>query len=186
MDRIRLADFLAFLSGRKKEMRGVMPNDKLEPCDCGFLERQANLSDSPIRFDPELNEYNFIYSVTGCGKAELRIYHCPFCGGKVPKSKRDTLFATLGHAEMRRIGKLIKHLHTLDDVLRKFGQPDEDHAAGAGITAPERDGKPEATRSYRMVIYTNLSQTANVEVIVYPTDRIEITLSGKYVGKNKP
>ena len=58
-----------------------------KPCTCGFLECQADDPDSPIVFDARLNEYHFEYaspcSDVGCdsAKAQMMIYHCPFCGG---------------------------------------------------------------------------------------------------------
>jgi hypothetical protein len=162
-----------------------MPNGKLPPCDCGFLEKESNIPDSPIVFDPDLNEYNFAFRTDAGQKAALRIYHCPFCGGRAPKSRRDKLFATLSHAEKHRLVELTKHLRTLDDVLREFGQPDNDHAASRGETTPEQEGKPETTRFYRRLIYTQLSQTADIHVTVHPTDRVATTFLGKYVGKNK-
>jgi hypothetical protein len=68
------------------------------------LEREANDPDSPIAFDKELNEFNFEYSTAGTErKAQWRIYHCPFCGGAAPESKRRALFASISDAEERRL-----------------------------------------------------------------------------------
>ena len=162
-----------------------MPNDKLPSCKCKYLERESNISDSPIRFDPDLNEYNFVYRTTDGGEAKLSIYHCPFCGGRAPKSKRSTLWATLSWAERFRLIKLTKHLRTLDDVLRAFGQPDTDDAAGLVVSTPGWFGKPEKTQGYRVLAYTKLSDTADVHVTVYPTDKVGFTFQGKYIGKSK-
>ena len=69
-----------------------------QPCTCGFLERQADDPASPIVFDARLNEYHFEYPSPCAGgdcptaKAEMMIYHCPFCGGAAPVSKRASLF----------------------------------------------------------------------------------------------
>src|SRR5262245_4848327 len=83
-----------------------------EPCECGYLSDAANDPDSPIAFDAELNEYNFQYP-SPCGggacegdKALLRIYHCPFCGGAAPQSKRDLLFTVISAEEQRRLLRL--------------------------------------------------------------------------------
>ncbi len=52
------------------------------------------------------------------------------------------------------------------------------------ITTPERDGRPETTQSHPVMIYTRLSETADVHVIVYPTDRVGISFQGKEVKKD--
>ena len=159
-----------------------MPNKRIAPCKCGFLEREAGHPDSPIRFDAEKNEYHFIHSTSEGGEARMLIYHCPFCGGRAPKSKRGNLFARLTNKETRRLTDLTKDLHTLEQVLTALGQPDRDSPVGMTIVAPERSGKPETTQNFRTLVYSKLSETAEVHITVYPTDRVAIMFQGKYVG----
>jgi hypothetical protein len=161
-----------------------MPNNRIAPCKCGFLEREANHPDSPIRFDPELNEYHFIHHTTASGEAKMMIYHCPFCGGRAPKSRRAELFHRITHAEQHRLCELTKRMRTIQDVTAAFGEPDIRQPIGMVVTTPERDAKPETTQSYPMMIYTRLSETANVNVTVYPTDRVAISFQGKGVKKD--
>jgi hypothetical protein len=52
------------------------------------------------------------------------------------------------------------------------------------ITKPEREGKPETTQSYPVMIYQKLSDVADVHVTIYPTDRVGISFQGKAVKKN--
>src|SRR6266545_3043282 len=80
-----------------------MPNNQIAPCQCESLEREANHPDSPIRFDPKLNEYHFIYRTSTGEEAKMMIYHCPFCGGRAPESRRDELFHRLTEAERHRL-----------------------------------------------------------------------------------
>ncbi len=159
-----------------------MPNNRIALCKCGYLERQANRPDSPIQFDAALNEYHFLYLTSTGGNAKLMIYHCPFCGGRAPKSKRETLFATLTIAEQQRLVELTKRLRTVDEVLIALGPPDLDNEAGVICVASEREEKPEATQSYRTLVYRKLSDTADIHVRVYPTDQVAITFIGKYIG----
>lgn len=161
-----------------------MPNNRIAPCKCGFLETQANHPDSPIRFDPELKEYHFIHRMSTSGEAMMMIYHCPFCGGRAPKSRRSELFHRLTDAERRRLCNLTKNMRTLEDVTAAFGKPDIKQPIGMVVTKPERDGKAETTQSYPMMIYRKLSSTAEVHVTVYPNDRVGITFQGKAVKKN--
>jgi hypothetical protein len=51
-----------------------MPNNRITPCKCGFLEREANQPDSPIRFDAKLNEYHFVHRMSTGGEAKMMIY----------------------------------------------------------------------------------------------------------------
>lgn len=101
-----------------------MPNNRIAPCKCGFLERQANHPDSPIRFDSELNEYHFIHRTSISGESKMMIYHCPFCGGRAPKSRRSELFHRLTHAEQHRLSELTKDMRTIQDVTVGLGEPD--------------------------------------------------------------
>jgi hypothetical protein len=153
-----------------------MPDKNAEPCGCGWLERESNEPDSPVRFDPVLNEYNIIRG----GGAELRVYHCPFCGGSAPKSKRSLMFAHITDAERGRLIQLTHHLRTVDDVLRELGKPDDDSYASS--TTPEKNGKPDTVEVYQALRYYNLSETADVWVTVFPGGKASITFQGKYIG----
>ena len=160
-----------------------MPNNRLVPCKCGFLERNAGDPDSPIRFDAQMNEYHFVYATSMGGEARMNIYHCPFCGGRAPKSRRGELFARLTNKERWRLTDLTKGLHTLDQVLASLGPPERDSAVGMTVVTPERGGKPETTQNFRTLVYTKLSDTAEIHITVYPMDRVAITFEGKYVGQ---
>lgn len=156
-----------------------MPNPDAPLCDCNVLERAANDPENPIVFAANLNEYHIR---TGEG-GHMMIYHCPFCGGRTPKSKRDTLFAHLTHAETLRLATLTSKFTTLSEVLSAFGTPDEDFLTGEGVGSPEEEGKPETMTYYRALTFKNLSDTANVRVIVYPDDRVGFAFMGKFIGK---
>jgi len=111
----------------------------------------------------------------------MMIYHCPFCGGRAPKSRRGDLFHRLTHAEQRRLSELTKDMRTLQDVITAFGEPDIRQPIGMMQTMPERDGEPETTRSYPVMIYSGLSETADVHVTIFPADRVYISFRGKAV-----
>jgi hypothetical protein len=129
----------------------------------------------PVEFDAELNEFHIVRGP----KDFLMIYYCPFCGGSAPKSRRARLFHTLTDAERQRLVSLTKDMRTVEDVGQAFGEPDIRQPVGMVITNPERDGKPETTQSYPVLIYTKLSDVADVHVTVYPTDRVGISFQGK-------
>jgi len=151
------------------------PGKEKGTCKCGWLERAAYDPKTPVEFDAELNEYHIIRGP----KNFLMIYYCPFCGGSAPKSKRGLLFHTLTDKEQKRLVALTKDMRTIEDVTNKFGEPEIRQPVGRVITKPERDGNPETTQSYPVLIYTNLSDIADMHVTVYPTDRVGISFQGK-------
>ena len=158
----------------------AMPPQRKEVCDCGNLERMADDPKCPVEFDAELNEYH----ITRQGGGYSMIYYCPFCGGSTPKSRRSRLFHRITDDEQRRLCDITKDMRTVQAVTAAFGEPDIHHKVGWVSTTPERDGKPETTRSYPVMIYTKLSETAEVHVTVYPTDRVAIRFQGKGVKKD--
>jgi hypothetical protein len=144
-------------------------------CKCEWLERAADDPKTAVEFDAKLNEYHLVRGP----KDYLVIYYCPFCGGSPPKSRRDRLFHKLTDAERHRLVTLTKDMRTVEDVTRAFGEPDVRQPAGMVTTNPEREGKPETTQSYPVMIYRKLSDIADVHVIIYPTERVSISFQGK-------
>jgi len=157
-----------------------MPPPRKDICDCGVLERMADDLKCPVEFDAALNEYH----ITREGGGFSMIYYCPFCGGSTPKSRRSQLFQRITEDEKRRLCDLTKDMRTVEDVTAAFGEPNIYHKVGQVSTMSERDGKPETTRSYPVMVYTKLSDTAEVYVAVYPTDRVGIRFQGKGVKKD--
>jgi hypothetical protein len=160
-----------------------------QPCNCGFLEQQADDPASPIVFDARLNEYHFEYPSPCAGgdcataKAQMMIYHCPFCGGAAPPSKREALFTAFTPEEQRRLYRLFDGMRTLQEVIAALGPPDEDKEQGLTVRRPGQDGQPPSTRSFRTMRYTRLSDTADVEVYADPTEgKVQVMLMGKYIG----
>jgi hypothetical protein len=152
-----------------------LPNDKGE-CTCGGLARMADDPKDPVEFDPKLNEYHIPRQ--GNGGYSL-VNFCPLCGGKAPASKRGSLFQRLDHAEQQRLFELTKDLHTAQDVVAALGEPDARRPLGMMVFATEKEGAPQTTQSYPMMIYSKLSDSADVHVTVYPTDKVGITFQSK-------
>lgn len=103
------------------------------------------------------------------------------CGGKAPESRRSELFHRLPNAEQERLGKLTHNLHSVQEVTAALGEPDFERPNGMVTTTPERDGNPEITRTYPTMIYTKLSDVADVHVLVYPNDKVAISFQGKEI-----
>jgi hypothetical protein len=153
------------------------------PC-AGHLDRAANDPDSPITFNEELNEFNLEYSVVGSErKGRLRIYHCPFCGGTAPKSKRRLLFAAISNAEERRLRDLVKDVQTVDDAIAILGPPDLDRLDGQGAMLPEGPDTSPTREWFRVVTYTQFSETADLRLTDFPGRRMGVAVAGKYLGR---
>ena len=88
------------------------------PCECGYLQYYAANPYSPIAFDKKTQEFQFVYMEEGCaGKSVLVIYHCPFCGGAAPESRRDQLFEAIPQAEEERLAEILGPVRTMDDAI---------------------------------------------------------------------
>src|SRR5262249_40063807 len=139
-----------------------------KPCACGFLQEQADDPSSPIVYDAELKEYHFEYP-NPCGggecesdKAMMMIYHCPFCGGAAPASKRALLFSVIPRDEERRLYQLLGAIKTLGEASQVLGPPDDDNPHGLTQKRAERDSTAPTVESFRTFRYSGLSDTADV------------------------
>lgn len=155
------------------------------PCECGYLPRSADDPDLPIAFDTLTGEYQFKYRERlgdQDGAAMLVIYHCPFCGGAAPKSKRELLFAVIPENERERLSKLIVGIKTLGDAARILGPPDDDLASGVTRRSPEDPGRPPTIQNFRVLVYSRLSETAELRITDFHEEGVRFSLQGKYVG----
>ena len=143
------------------------------PCTCGFLTRCAKDPTSPITWDERLNEFHITYR-HGESTGELMVYHCPFCGGATPPSRRGELFHEVTPAERQRLETLFGGATTVADCLRRFGPPDQDLSEGM---VTESDGERE---TFRSLWYRSLSMTVDVAVVVRTDGSIWTSFSGKH------
>jgi hypothetical protein len=116
------------------------------------------------------------------GPAVLVIYHCPFCGGAAPTSRRERLFAVIAKDEEERLCKVMNGIKSLDDAVRKLGPPDDNMPSGLTQRIPEKSGNPPVIRHFRTLVYSRLSETAELRITDYHEQRISFSLQGKYVG----
>jgi hypothetical protein len=165
-----------------------MPRSDLlrsSPCTCRFLQREADEPRSPIVFDETLNEYHLTHSNDG-PRGYSMIYHCPFCGGAAPSSKRGSLFADITDEESRRLRALGDELRSVDEVIARLGPPTQDQAGGLTTHSPESDERPAELHSYRVLVYSDLSETADVRFTDFgPARGVRMSLQSKYVGAKK-
>lgn len=61
--------------------------------DCCLHKDESECPDTLISYNPKFDEYGII--IHDGGTASSGISYCPWCGSKLPKSKRDLWFDTL-------------------------------------------------------------------------------------------
>jgi len=115
------------------------PETTPSKCNCFFLHEAATDPNSPIVFDTELNEFH-----TKTLNGYSMIYYCPICGGPVPKSLRDDLFAKISSEEEERLNSMTDKIKSLEELIAAYGEPD---------------------RQQNHYSYKHLSDTANVVAI---------------------
>lgn len=153
------------------------------PCTCRALEQLSANSKGPIKFDPVLNEYHFEYLTSQGSKGAIVIYHCIFCGGALPESKRDSLFVAVPGLEMERLSKLTAAIKTIEDAHRILGVPDFEDMISAEKqlqTMPLKEDEISPT-SHRSLTYNGLSNHADVYVNVFPNGKVQLLIAPKAI-----
>jgi hypothetical protein len=152
-----------------------MPNDALPLCQCPFLRHLAADPDVPIQYDPRLNEYHIVGTLS-----LTMIYHCPFCGGRAPKSLRPFQFHYLPETERQRLENLMTGLDSLESIVSKLGAPTIDLDPGKPSEEESADGDPTAPDPfYRELRYEALSDAADLRVGVRRSGAVQCTITEK-------
>jgi len=158
-----------------------MPDPTAPECDCRVLERLSKEPKVPVVYDPELNEY-LIQTADGLNK--VKMHHCFFCGGWLPKSRRDELFMHITDEERTRLWAVLKDIRTLPDLLTALGPPDRDDPMGIAEGRRADDGG-DRTTYYRRLTYCGLSPTAEVHAVLHLDDRVQYSFWPKPADKVK-
>ncbi len=146
-----------------------------ENCRCNYLQDMADDPDSGIRFDQSTSEYQFV-----CDSAKDIIYHCPFCGGAAPESKRSLLFSQVPESEIDRLSRFFESITTIDDAIELLGKPDSDSYSTS--TLPETEDKAPSYQRHRQIRYDGLSDVANVLFNEHQDGKVNWGFHGKYIG----
>jgi hypothetical protein len=99
----------------------------------------------------------------------------------VPESESDSLFAVVTREEQGRLRNLFAQVRTSEDVLRILGPPDDAIPAAVTPRQPGPDGAVPAAQRFRTLIYSRLSETAEVH-FTERSDGYSVQLYGKYIG----
>jgi hypothetical protein len=147
------------------------------------LQRAADDPDVPIVFVEDTNEYHYAYQEPGSGvPARLNIYHCPFCGGAAPASKRPLFFRVVSAEETHRLAALLEPIRSIRELFALLGEPDEDISRGTSVRLEESENQPSKFLPCRMLTYKSISEVADLQVYERPDGTIGWGLTGKYIG----
>ena len=146
-------------------------------CGCHYLSDLTLEPGHPVKFDQRLREFSIEYKDSMGQLGSLLLYHCPFCGGALPESRRSELFAKISEQEERRLQAMLAPVRTVEDAFRVLGPPDSDMPNGVGVHKP---GCPP--QWFRTLIYSGLSSTADVTLALKENNELQMSLQGKYVG----
>ena len=149
-------------------------NENKAECACGTVAELASDRNCPIVYDHSLNEYNL---VSEDGKVRYRLYFCFFCGGKLPESKRASLFTEPSDKEMREVALLMAKVRSMQQAIEVLGKPDQ--TIKAPRTAQE-NGKSAYKSHHR---YSSRWKTLDLTVRERADGSIDSAFTGKYKGE---
>ena len=90
-------------------------------CECGIQKIAIEDESFPISFDSMMGEYHLI-----CGdESHAIMYFCPWCGGSLPESKRDTFFTKPTEEDQKDIAQKMKGVETSEQLMAILGPPSE-------------------------------------------------------------
>jgi hypothetical protein len=127
------------------------------PCDCGRPDRSAKNPALPVVFDEEMNEYHIAYGPERRG--HLIIRYCPWCGGKLPESRRGSFFTEPDPAEVSEVKHLMSDVRDIPTMLRVLGEPDETYEWSPADDEAVRFCSDESARCKRQFTYRSKWRT---------------------------
>jgi len=81
-----------------------------------------------------------------------------------------------------RRDSILNEVKTVDEVLARFGPPDEVQESGSIRIWKETDKHSKISQQFRSLRYENLSETATVFVDVHPSGLVEYGIGAKPLG----
>ena len=152
-----------------------------KPCKCRWPQDVSAEPENGVQFDSDTKEYQLLTRSGGT----LTLYHCPFCGGAMPRSKRSEAFAHITEAELQRLAQLTAGLTSVDHAVQVLGKPQHDHPTGSAERWPAKGGRAPRVTSHRMLTFTRLSKTADVDIIDHGPLGVRVCFRGRHLGKRR-
>jgi hypothetical protein len=145
-----------------------------EACDCGVISAMLNDPDSGLT----LGEDN-TFLLAG----QWLVYHCPFCGGLLPHSRKPIWYPQLTDDERARLQQLVEGITTAEEAIQRLGPPDYDAFMGVHESINGRlVYNEELSKKNRNVEYYNLSEHANIEFYFHVDYGVECRIEVKLIS----
>lgn len=109
-------------------------------CVCGLPEQLSCIPSSPIVFDEEILEFRIRFDN---GSLEQLMNYCFWCGGRLPLSKRASLFEDISETDLADIQVAISGVQSLSQAIEILGKPDIE------TYSPNTSGFPLASIFYK-------------------------------------
>jgi len=106
------------------------------------------------------------------------------CGGVASKANLEDAFAVVPDDEIVRLDAKIRDFRTAQEVVHSLGVPDRDEIVNLAIDFPlvrPQTGEPEPG-PVRVLTYEQLSETADVQFMIYSNGEVERVISPKYIA----
>lgn len=160
-------------------MNEQQPTDQRN-CQCGRPQHMVEDPLYPIEFDEQTGEYQIVHN-------GVRIFmeYCFKCGGRLPESKRGSLFTTPDENEKAEIADLLRGVRSIDDVVRILGAADETHEGQLGAvgdataTAMPRKGRVIPWR--QQLDYRERWRSLTLIVHEHPDGSVSYMVGGKHI-----
>ena len=123
---------------------------------CASMEMIVGAEGARLRFDSLYEEY----SVAVLDGYLFDVFYCPFCGAKMPESRRDSFFTSVTKEEEARVLALAADCTSRSAIESALGQPDRQFPATEHFD-PIRKQKLSFPATY---LYTQLSDSAELRV----------------------
>ena len=153
-------------------------DQKPERCHCGTVESLAADRQFAIEYDKKLNEYNL---VSRDETFYYRLYFCFFCGGKLPESKRASLFTEPSAEEMKEVARILSDVTSIQQAIQILGKPDEIVKAPKASSRENRKSGVNYKKHHR---YLRRWKTLDLTVREREDGSIDSAFTGKYKGKS--
>ena len=145
---------------------------------CPCIQSHAGDPDGPIHWDARLEEFSLLVERDGWKHFHLMNF-CPWCGTRLPKSRRFLQYTLMSEADANAIEEKLRGATTASEVIARLGEPDR--------TLPGWTPDPDRKKLYgmkkvlRVLNYYRLSPTVRIAVQEYEDGSIHVDYSGQLI-----
>lgn len=91
-------------------------------CECGWPRRAVADKPFPITYDARMGEFQLVLDYGGRGTGSAVLRYCPWCGGRLPESKRRSFFTVPSESDLADIRERMKSIKSFAEMRDAFGE----------------------------------------------------------------